>query len=99
MPNQLEELSQWFLDKSFLNFKKIHSQNDLVVKLPEDERNDFIQERFDKLFNLDIREINKIRQEGKTLMLIEGKFFDALENCFMRAYISLERIECKKSGN
>ena len=32
-------------------------------------------------------------------MLTEGKFFDALENCFMRAYISLERIEYKKTGS
>ena len=69
-----------------------------MINLPEDERNDFIQERFDKLFNIEIKEINKIRQEGKSLMLTEGNFFNALENFFMRAYISLERIECKKGG-
>lgn len=99
MPNQLEELSQWFLDKSFSNFKQIHSKNETVVNLPEEQRNDFIQERFDNLFNIEIKEINKIRQEGKTLMLTEGNYFNALENSFMRAYISLERIEPKKGGS
>lgn len=35
------------------------------MKLPVDERDSFIQSRFDELFNISIKDINNTRIEGK----------------------------------
>ena len=65
MPNQVEELVQWYLNKSFINFKNTHKSNATVMKLPLEERDSFVQSRFDELFNISIKDINNTRIEGK----------------------------------
>ena len=65
MPNQVEELIQWYLNKSFSNFKNTHKNNESVMKLPPEERDSFIQSRFDSLFNMTMKDINNTRIEGK----------------------------------
>jgi hypothetical protein len=99
MPNQVEELAQWYLDKSFIDFKRMHGQNDIVLGLPEEERDAYVQARFDKLFTMNMKEVNQTRLDGKALMLVNGDFLNALENNFLRAYISLERIDFQKSAS
>ena len=99
MPNQVEELAQWYLDKSFIDFKRMHGQNDVVLGLPEEERDAYVQARFDKLFTMNMKEVNQTRLDGKALMLVNGDFLNALENNFLRAYISLERIDFQKSAS
>jgi hypothetical protein len=42
MPNQVEELVQWYLNKSFVNFKNTHKNNEKVMSLPADQRDSFI---------------------------------------------------------
>jgi hypothetical protein len=89
----VEELVQWYLTKSFLKFKNQHSSNQNVVKLPPEERDSFIQAKFDQLFNMWMADVNSVRIEGKQLILTKGDFTGALENHLLRAYISLERID------
>jgi len=93
MPNQVEELAQWYLNKSFVSYKNSHKNNENVMKMPVDQREAFIQKHFDKLFNMSMNEINNTRIEGKQKILSKGEFTNALENYLMRAYISLERLD------
>lgn len=93
MPNQVEELAQWYLDKSFINYKNSHKNNDNVMKMPVEQREAMIQTHFDNLFNMSMKDINITRIEGKQKILTKGEFTNALENYLMRAYISLERLD------
>ena len=93
----MEELAQWYLNKSYFNFKNTHKSNESVLKLPADQRDAFIQKRFDDLFNMSYKDINNIRIEGKQQMMTKGDFTMALENYLLRAYISIERINIKTS--
>ena len=42
LPNQLEELARWYLNKQFSEFRNTHKSNQKVIKLPEDQREEFI---------------------------------------------------------
>jgi hypothetical protein len=66
------------------------------MKLPAEERDGFIQAKFDQLFSMGMADVNNVRIEGKQLILTKGDFTSALENFLLRAYISLERIDLNK---
>lgn len=55
-----------------------------------------IQQKFDALFELDLADVQKTRVEGKFQMM-SGNFYVALEENLLRAYISLERIDIKRT--
>jgi hypothetical protein len=61
----VEELAQWYLNKSFVNYKSSHKNNENVMKMPVEQREAFIQKHFDNLFNMSMNEINNTRIEGK----------------------------------
>ena len=67
------------------------------MELPEDEKDEFIQTKYYQLFNMNMKEVNLTRIEGKNVMFVHGDFINALENYLLRAYISIERIDFKKT--
>ena len=46
---------------------------------------------------MNMKEVNLTRIEGKNVMFVHGDFINALENYLLRAYISIERIDFKKT--
>ena len=63
-------------------------------KGPE-HQNRLIEKEFYKIFDRPLSNVNQIRLEGKKIMLHDGNFLEALDNCLITSYISLEKLDVK----
>lgn len=88
---------QWYLNKSFASFKRANQKSQMLQTVPEHQREEFLQFKFDELYNKQLSEINELRVEAKIMMFKQADVFTALDNYLLRAFISLQRINISQA--
>jgi hypothetical protein len=72
--SQIEELVTCYLNKSFLLFKKNNRSNEKLRGMSLEQQDDYIQKKFDQLFNLTFSQVIETRIDGKDLIARKGDF-------------------------